>query len=427
MLSFEPSVVVIDDKRDEVQGVIDWYQGLGVGCKFINADLFDGDVYQDVPYSDVNLVFLDLFYSEDKFDPELCANWIQSIVPAKSFYVLVVWSKDPAKLDEVFEELKKLNRLPFFSITKNKTDFVINTAEKYNYEALFTEISKEINGVPTLAEIGIWKKRLQNSGNKVIGYLLNDIDPESFQLKLQKIILGHGGSSIINEPNVRVKRAILFDALDKVLISNTKNSIPDVQVSEANETNLYSLNLPNDKLVDKELNSWFHFNLLKEIDKKSISPGLICINNHSFFKKLYSIQDDEKISSKLSVLIEDEIEFTDIVVVLSRPCDVAQGKYGKNIKLLSGILIKKPTRKKERIKFHNGNLPDSCKLYDHLYINSEMNDVALLFDFRYVFSVPHKIFLDKFSNLKVFNKELLSDLQVEYSSYSSRLGITQIL
>ena len=75
----------------------------------------------------------------------------------------------------------------------------------------------------------------------------------------------------------------------------------------------------------------------------------------------------------------------------------------------------------------NGTMPDSTKVYDHLQLNNEDNDVALVFDFRYIFSVPEKIFIEKFNNLKVFNKELLSEMQVEYSSYSSRLGITQII
>ena len=103
----------------------------------------------------------------------------------------------------------------------------------------------------------------------------------------------------------------------------------------------------------------------------------------------------------------------------------------KNIKLISGVLMKNPFRistgkKKGNIDF-NGSLPDSTKFFDHLHFDNTDNDIALVFDFRYVFSVPEKIFIDKFDNIKIFNKELLSEMQVEYSSYSSRLGITQII
>jgi len=91
MLSFEPNIVVIDDKQDEIQGILEQYGEQGIGCKFFNADLYEGDSMPDAPYSDVNLIFLDLFFSETKFDAELCSNWVQSLIPEKSFYLLIIW------------------------------------------------------------------------------------------------------------------------------------------------------------------------------------------------------------------------------------------------------------------------------------------------------------------------------------------------
>jgi hypothetical protein len=116
-------------------------------------------------------------------------------------------------------------------------------------------------------------------------------------------------------------------------------------------------------------------------------------------------------------------------MVLSRPCDVAQQKFGKNIKLLSGLKILNPKRKENaRKEFHGDSVKlDSIKIYDHLFFKDDENDVTIIFDYRYSFSVPEEIFKTEFNNVKVFNKELLSEIQVEYSSYSSRLGITQII
>jgi hypothetical protein len=62
-----------------------------------------------------------------------------------------------------------------------------------------------------------------------------------------------------------------------------------------------------------------------------------------------------------------------------------------------------------------------------LYFSAEEKDVTLLFDLRYNFSVPEEIFKREFTNIRIFNKEVLSEMQVEYSSYSSRLGITQVI
>src|SRR5690606_28204663 len=107
-------------------------------------------------------------------------------------------------------------------------------------------------------------------------------------------------------------------------------------------------------------------------------------------------------------------------------CDIAQNKFGRNLKLLSGILVINPIRDKKN-KFKEAiTKPLSLKLYDHLSLSGDETNCALIFDFRYAFSLPPDIFEDRFEKIKVFNKELLSEIQVEYSTYSSRLGITQI-
>ncbi len=142
---------------------------------------------------------------------------------------------------------------------------------------------------------------------------------------------------------------------------------------------------------------------------------------------MYSVHDDKNVSDYISKQIVDGTIISSIVMILSRPCDVAQQKFGKNIKLLSGLKIHKPQRDAKNRFIGKDKKPDSIKLYDHLYFSEVENDVTLLFDFRYSFSVPEDIFIKEFTNIKVFNKELLSELQVEYSSYSSRLGITQII
>lgn len=434
MLSFEPNIIVIDDKKDEIQGIVDQYLEQGIGCKFYNADYIEGDEKPDIPYSDVNLIFLDLLYSNRDFDAEQCSNWVRAMIPEKSFYVLIIWTKDPGHAEDVITVLNNetVNRPPFKFIVKSKTEFQISGDRKYDYSKLFDEINQEVNNIPSLAEIGIWKKSIKGASNIVIGNLSKNSDPTLFNAKLQKLIVGHGGTTLLRSTDNNYKRRTLFDALDQVLISNTRNTIPIDTIQQINIDNLYSLASANTAQTDRELNSWFHFKLQTDIPKDSILPGLICINKHSLFKKIYSIIDDQKLVDRFKKQIDANVTLKDITLVLTRPCDIAQGKFGKNVKLVSGILIEKPLRitsskRKGEIDFNGNLLPDSAKLFDHLHFDSSNDDVAMVFDFRYVFSVPEKIFVDKFDNIKIFNKELLSEMQVEYSSYSSRLGITQII
>lgn len=218
----------------------------------------------------------------------------------------------------------------------------------------------------------------------------------------------------------------MFEALDTVLISNTRKNI-DPQVNQLALENIYNLKETQQPIIDKELNSWFHFKLEKTINNDLIIPGLISRFKDNDWKKMFSIHDDKIVSEYISKQIGETVIINCITMILSRPCDIAQQKFGKNLKLLSGLKIINPIRDAKNRFTGKDTKSDSIKIYDHLYFNEDQSDVTLLFDFRYTFSVPEEIFKTEFDNIKIFNKELLSELQVEYSSYSSRLGITQII
>lgn len=445
MIAFEPNIVFIDDKKDQVEGIIKLYQNDGIGVKFFNADIVEGDHLPTNHYSNVNLIYLDLYY-KDEFDIELCLGWIDSIISKNSFYVLVIWSKDTHHSEEIITGLESLNKKPFVTFSETKNDDYKNHDTTFKWDELRLKIDTELKKIPELEELAIWKKSVLFSSNIIIGHLTKNIQPDDLKKKLQKIILGHGGTYLLGNSNEKEKRKVLFDAIDNILSSNSKSTRPSEEISQSNKDSLYTIDGFPSTDIDSKLNSWFHFNLIEKenIGTNEITPGIISLNKHPFLKRLYSILDDPKLNSKFQSQIDstDSI-IEDISVILIRPCDYAQGKFGKNIKLLSGIKITNPKRlktedltknqKKNKDKYIGrldialNELPDSIKLFDHLYFNEDEKDVTLIFDYRYVFSVPEKIFVEKFESLKIFNKELLSEIQVEYSSYSSRLGITQII
>lgn len=251
---------------------------------------------------------------------------------------------------------------------------------------------------------------------------------------MQKIIIGHGGSYFISESKHEEKQEVLFDALDNILISNSKNVRPYNVIAEKNKKNLYNTKEVPNIGVDSILNSWFHFKLNSEpLNQTTILPGLISKFKDDELKRKYGLTGDENVTRYLEPQIDELAKATgtlieDICFLISRPCDIAQNKYGRNLKLLSGQKIINPTRNSDRYrKMKIRDKFESIKLYDHLYFSGEQNDVALVFDFRYIFTITQQEYNSKFEKIKVFNKELLSELQVEYSSYSSRLGITQII
>jgi hypothetical protein len=430
MLSFEPSIIFVDDKEEQVNGIVQLYRNEGIGVKFYNADLTNGDNKPENRYSNINLIYLDLYYKED-FDIDLCLGWVDSIISENSFYILVIWSKDTQHTSEIVDGLKGLNKKPFTTFSETKNDDYKNPDNSFKWEDLKAKIDLEIATIPQLEELAIWKKSILYSSNSIIGHLTKGIESEALKKKLQKIILGHGGSYLKGSDKEIEKRETLFDALDSILVSNSKITRPNQKISEENKTSLYNIPSFPQGDIDAKLNSWFHFNL-QPISSEQVLPGLICTYQNDSLKTNYNIQDDETIKKYLGFQIEnmdvDEnpTQLIDIALVISRPCDIAQNKFGRNLKLLSGLLIVNPIRKKNQIK---GKIrtPLSLKIFEHLHFSSIEKDCTLIFDFRYSFSLPPSIFHERFEKIKLFNKELLSEIQVEYSSYSSRLGITQII
>ena len=428
MLSFEPNIVFIDDKKEEVNGLVVKYQEKGLGTKYYDANLVDGDDKPTSPFSDVNLIFLDLYYN-DKFDVELCSGWIESIIPQNAFYILIIWSKDTQHTEDVIEDLTILEIKPFSCISIQKDNDYKNEDRSWNFEKLYITIKEELNKTPELQELALWKKNVITSSNKIIGHLSKDTDSDILNKKLQKIIIAQGGTRLESNNKFDQKRDALFEALDKILVSNTKFTRPKQNITDENKNVLYNIPEKIQADIDYKLNSWFHFNVHDVIQDDSIHTGLISVNKNKRLAKLYSIKDDPKLEPKLRNQIDSvATEIVDIVVVLSRSCDIAQNKIGKNVKLLCGININKPVRNNKG-KIFKDKLPDSCKFYDYLYFDDIDNDVAMIFDFRYVFSVPIEYFNNKkrFGKIKIFNKEFISELQVEYANYSSRLGVTKII
>ncbi|MBK6902088.1 MAG: hypothetical protein IPH04_04535 [Saprospirales bacterium] len=186
---------------------------------------------------------------------------------------------------------------------EQKTDY--QTQDGWDFKKLRDSINVKLADYPELEELSNWKKNVAVSSNLVIGHLTSNNSPHTLKKKLQKIILGHGGTSLVRNPNNDFKRETLFEALDSVLISNTKGLIPFNEISEGNTNDLYQIPDSVQTDVDSKLNSWFHFKLHKApLNQEVIRPGTICTFKNSLLKNYYNIQNDEHINKYLSHQIE---------------------------------------------------------------------------------------------------------------------------
>jgi hypothetical protein len=105
--SLGPNIVIVDDKFNEVEGIVEFLAANNIGFKYLNSDTSDGDDHPEKTINTVKILFLDFYYNET-FDPEVVAGWIDAIVPEEHFYFLIAWSKHPEKLNLVLNELKNI-------------------------------------------------------------------------------------------------------------------------------------------------------------------------------------------------------------------------------------------------------------------------------------------------------------------------------
>ena len=152
--------------------------------------------YQIHHFSNVNLIYLDLYYKND-FDIDLCLGWIDSIIPKNSFYILVIWSKDTHHSDEIITALEEIEKKPFTTFSETKNEEYKNEDNSFKWQNSNKKLMLNLKIFQKQKSLSIWKKSILNSSNIVIGHLSRNIDVNALRKKLQKIIIGHGGTSLL--------------------------------------------------------------------------------------------------------------------------------------------------------------------------------------------------------------------------------------
>ena len=121
-INLGPQVAIIDDNREEVIPLERVLEELKVGFHFFSAKI-EEDNYPEAPLRSVELVLLDLYYNHGGFDPEICAQWILSIIGDNQKYNLLVWSKDTHEVDRLNKTLEQVERKPEHVAIWQKTHF----------------------------------------------------------------------------------------------------------------------------------------------------------------------------------------------------------------------------------------------------------------------------------------------------------------
>lgn len=172
-----PQVVLIDDMENEVEAIEKLLSEKGISWSYF--DPLNSN-HPEEPLSGIKTVFLDLFYQTsvgEIFDSEVCASWINSMIPKFSNYNLVIWSKDSNKGEELINVLRKINKSPSYHFVAQKSKFI--SKEGYLADDLLKVIKLDFS----VKENVVLGEIIELEEEHVLINCLLKRDPEVFQVR----------------------------------------------------------------------------------------------------------------------------------------------------------------------------------------------------------------------------------------------------
>ena len=141
-----PQVAIIDNNEAEINSIKYLFNEMNIGNTFIEVDNVSPS-FPSEPINSVKLVFLDLFYSDfsTDFEPYSCTDWLKAVVPSGAKYILVVWSNDGYRTDELVEVMKETDTpMPYFIETSPKGKYQSGDYE-YDIKKLLNDLEYDLN------------------------------------------------------------------------------------------------------------------------------------------------------------------------------------------------------------------------------------------------------------------------------------------
>lgn len=146
-----PQVAIIDNNENEIKSIEVELNELKIGNKFFEVDYVE-PIFPEQPLSTVELVFLDLYLQTSirKFDPYMCINWLNAVVPVGKKYILIIWSNDTHETEHLMEVMKQEGApIPFLLETRVKGEYQTSDNE-YDIRRLLAELNIELSEKITL-------------------------------------------------------------------------------------------------------------------------------------------------------------------------------------------------------------------------------------------------------------------------------------
>lgn len=415
---FIDSVLIIDDKEDEIKDLQQVLEEEDIFVQFLNPT---DKKLSDLPVlkKHKQVVFIDLSLDDSinilnnvstKIRPLL-----SKILPkTKGCYGLVVWSKhteDVNILKEKLQEDKGKYTLPIFIVPFDKNEYL-----QKGYDEILNDLNNTLKSDKAAYFFVSWMSTVKSAANNAMSdiySLVPEYDKQKTELMylMYKMALNHTGI-----PEKQIEGYDLttdaYKAFDELLYSDlinqqNKNSI---NIFDSISKTFNENNLQDEVIKYAKLNAKLFIDTIN-IDPKIIVPG-----------NVYEIIDGDRLQR-----VENQPKKSmSIVIELTPPCDFSHKKI--NSKLIRGFIYP-PSIDNDNLwnKINKTFKGDNKYLLWPIEINGEL--CMICFDFRYTIIVSDEEIKRESSKYKVLFRvkpKLFADILQKYASYSARLGISII-
>lgn len=438
---FIDSVLIIDDSKNEVEGLIEVLEKRDIWITYLKPPKEKQQIDRITkPYRNRQLIFLDLRIDETKKTIDNISTIIRPLLSkiiSNDFgsYGIVMWTKHEKHISEFKEKIQKdANRyqMPLFVVKMDKSKYLRN-----GFNNILTDLNIILKNSIAANFFINWSNLVQKSKDKAISsiyelvpdYEKQDKNLEFLLFKIAQNYTGIPFEKIDTDYSLSVDAVKAFNELlvyeinSSAELLNFLNEKKEISYKK-NDGNYVQPVTRISKIGNELIELYANLNTKLLIDEVNIKQDIIVPGN------VYEIKD---ITSKLKHPdLPDGA--TPIVIEMTPPCDFSNDKT-KYPRILSGFIMKWQKKKDDdgneldEPDFKDLNKYKSEKYYSEIWpIKITNKNRIIIFDFSILGFVDKKELKNenKYKLLFRVKDKLFADILQKMSAYTARLGLSII-
>ena len=412
---YTTGAIFIDDKKEQVENLMNYCKSKGISTLYINPDDFN----RDVLFIGYRIIFVDLAFDDGRVDVDRVTNFIRGIAENGEKHLLVVaWTQHEDDIENLKTKIveKMSDKLPLAVLDAQKSKLLyLKTEEEFNdlISQIFKQFEDENQNLFNLLE---WEechfKAIREEFDTLIEKTYSTtIDPKLINQELglfsSKTLMPDKFLSAIEILNIKVNDNVLY---------------------RINAMNDFDLEFDNAQITLKEKFK-FNYEMLFEKNIYSINiPGSLYKVEQYDYEQLRNLKaegmkiDNSNIDDLFTILSSKNIEFKYIChVVLNITPNCTYATKNKNTTFCEGYLIvgiKNYEENYTKIKDLRGYSKKALEKCSFSFIdkNDDFSYLIICFDCcsSTISNTYEKIFQMK-NNVKI-------KIQQRFSSWVNRVG-----